>query len=228
MNLEVITDNLGYFFVGAWPDGPVAGVALTIFLSLTSGIISAVLGLVGGVGLTLLSGQLKTLLQVLLTFFRAIPVIMLIFWVYFLGPLAFGLDVPAIGAVVAALSLIGGAYLSHSVHAGIEALPKGQWQAASAMGLTKWQALRLVILPQALPAMAPSFINQWVSLIKDTSLAYVIGVAELSFVATQINNREIAYPAEIFLFAGLVYFVICTLLEALTVMLAKHHRRYAL
>lgn len=227
MNFQVVTDNLSYLLLGAFPNGPLAGAALTVWLSLASGVLSAVLGLGFGIALSWLRGVAQGALKTFLAFFRAIPVIMLIFWIYFIGPLVFGLDVPGIGAVVAALSLIGGAYLAHSVHAGIEALPKGQWQAGAALGLGKWQTLRLVILPQALPAMTPSFVNQWVSLIKDTSLAYVIGVAELSFVATQVSNREIAYPAEIFLFAGAVYFLLCSALEAAAGGVARRYRRYA-
>src|SRR5690606_13578224 len=171
MDFGVIADNLGYFLVGPWPDGPLGGAALTLVLSVASALISALLGLVGGIALSLLQGPAQTALRLVLGFFRAIPVIMLIFWIYFLLPVAFGLDVPGVGTVIVALSLIGGAYLAHSVHAGIESLSRGQWQAAAALGLSRRGALRWVILPQALPAMAPSFINQWIALIKDTSLA---------------------------------------------------------
>ena len=151
------------------------------------------LGLVLGVALAVLPGKPRLLLVALLGFFRAIPVLMLIFWTYFLLPIVFHVDVPALATVVCALSLIGGAYLAHSVYAGIHSLPAGQWAAARALGLRPWQVLRLVILPQALPVMLPSFLNQWVSLIKDTSLAYVIGVGELSFVATQVSNRVMVH-----------------------------------
>lgn len=63
--------------------------------------------------------------------------------------------------------------------------------------------------------MVPSFINQWISLIKDTSLAYIVGVGELTFLATQVNNRSMVYPMEVFLFVALVYFVFCLSLELL-------------
>jgi len=226
MDFGVIADNLGYFLVGPWPDGPLGGAALTLVLSVASALISALLGLAGGIALSLLQGPARTALRLVLGFFRAIPVIMLIFWIYFLLPVAFGLDVPGVGTVIVALSLIGGAYLAHSVHAGIESLSRGQWQAAAALGLSRWGALRWVVLPQALPAMAPSFINQWIALIKDTSLAYVIGVAELSFVAAQVSNREIVYPAEIFLFIALLYYLLCSALELCAGRLAARYHRY--
>ncbi len=101
------------------------------------------------------------------------------------------------------------------MYAGIQSLPAGQWAAARALGMQPAQVMRLIILPQALPIMLPSFLNQWISLIKDTSLAYVIGVGELSFVATQVSNRVMVHPTEIFLFVALVYFVFCTGLDVL-------------
>lgn len=215
MNMQVIQDNLLYFMVGAWPYGPLGGAALTLILSLSSALASAVLGLVLGVALALTRGLAHQTLLLVLGFFRAIPVLMLIFWTYFLLPMLFQIDIPGTMTVVCALSLIGGAYLAHAVHAGIRSLPAGQWQAGLALGLSRPQLMRWIILPQALPIMLPSFINQWVALIKDTSLAYVIGVAELSFVATQVSNREMIYPVEIFLFVALVYYLFCSALQLL-------------
>ncbi len=215
MDFSVILDNLDYFLLGAWPDGPLGGAALTLLLSLLSGIASAALGLVLGIALAVLEGRPRLVLLAVLGFFRAIPVLMLIFWSYFLLPVLFQVDVPALATVVCALSLIGGAYLAHSVCAGIQSLPPGQWDAGRALGLRPWQVLRLIILPQALPIMLPSFLNQWVSLIKDSSLGYVIGVGELSFVATQVSNRVMVHPTEVFLFVALLYFVMCAGLDLL-------------
>ena len=215
MDFSVISDNLDYFLIGAYPNGPLGGAALTLVLSLLSGTIAAALGLALGLGLTLLKGWPRGVLLAVLGFLRAIPVVMLIFWSYFLLPIVFKVDVPALATVVCALSLIGGAYLAHSVYAGISSLPAGQWAAGKALGLGTWQVLRLIILPQALPMMLPSFLNQWISLIKDTSLAYVIGVGELSFVATQVSNRVMVHPTEIFLFVALVYFVFCSSLDVI-------------
>ena len=215
MDFSVISDNLEYFLIGAYPDGPLGGAALTLVLSVLSGICAAVLGLVLGIALSSLKGWPRGILIAVLGFLRAIPVLMLIFWSYFLLPIIFHVDIPALFTVVCALSLIGGAYLAYSVHAGIQSLPDGQWAAARALGMRPVQVMRLIILPQALPIMLPSFLNQWISLIKDTSLAYVIGVGELSFVATQVSNRVMVHPTEIFLLVALVYFVFCSSLDLL-------------
>lgn len=214
MDFSVIHDNWATC-CGARPDGPLGGAALTLAISLMAGVASAVLGTLLGVALAMSRGVAAGLLAAVLGFFRAIPVIMLIFWTYFLLPMVFGVEIPEITTVVCALALIASAYLAHAVKAGIAAIGPGQWQAGLSLGLTRWQTLRMIVLPQALRMMVPSFINQWISLIKDTSLAYIVGVGELTFPATRVNNRSMVYPMEVFLFVALVYFVFCTALDLL-------------
>jgi polar amino acid transport system permease protein len=225
VNRAVITDNLGYLLAGAWPDGPVGGLMLTLILSVESGLASAMLGLVLGIALAMSHGRTRRALTLGLGLFRAVPIVMLIFWSYFLLPILFGVSIPETGTVVTALSLVGGAYLAYAVAAGIESIGRGQWEAGLALGFGRWQVLRYLILPRALLAMAPSFVNQWTALIKDTALAYVVGVPELSFVATQVNNRAMVYPAEIFLFVGAVYGCLCLLVDRLAALLARQRRR---
>jgi polar amino acid transport system permease protein len=227
MDWPLLASNLPYLLVGAFPNGPLGGAALTLVLASLSALASAAIGLAGGIALAMSAGAVRSLLIVVIGFFRAIPVLMLIFWTYFLLPVVLHVDVPGLAAVVCALSLIGGAYLAHSVNAGIRAVGEGQWQAGMSLGLTRMQTLRYVLLPQAIRMMAPSFVNQWVSLVKDTSLAYIVGVADLSFVATQVNNRLMVYPAQIFLFVGFVYLILCTALDRVATYWLTAHRRGA-
>ncbi|MEQ6435041.1 amino acid ABC transporter permease [Comamonas sp. w2-DMI] len=218
MNFSALADDWQYLLWGTFPDGPPGGALLTLMLSGLSGVVSAMLGLVLGIALALgqdSAGPAARLLRIVLGFLRAIPVLMLIFWSYFLLPVLFGLDVPGMFSVVCALSLIGAAYLAHGVAAGIHAVAQGQWDAGAALGFTRWQVLRMVILPQALAVMLPSFVNQWVTLVKDSSLAYIVGVGELSFLATQVNARLMVNPAEVFLFVGAIYWLLCSLLHLL-------------
>ncbi|OZS75886.1 ABC transporter permease [Providencia rettgeri] len=213
MDFSIIEQNWQYLLFGTFPDGPLEGAALTLVISLLAGAASIVLGTFGGIALAMLRGFWVNLFAAILGFFRAIPVIMLIFWTYFLLPILLGMEIPGIATVVCALALITSAYLAHAVKAGILAIGAGQWQAGLSLGFSRWQVLWNVVLPQALRMMVPSFINQWVALIKDTSLAYVVGVAELSFLATQVNNREMVYPLEVFLFVAFIYFVMCFAVE---------------
>lgn len=205
----LLLDNLPYLLWGAYPNGPLGGAALTLLLAAGSAVASAVLGVAGGVGLALATPRVQRALLLAIAFLRAIPVLMLIFWTYFLLPYAFGISVPGVLSVMCALSLVGAAYLAHAVLAGIRAVGAGQWAAGLSLGMTRWEALRHVVLPQALRMMMPSFVNQWVTLVKDSSLAYVVGVGELSFVAAQVNARTMVYPAEIFMLVGALYWLMC-------------------
>lgn len=214
MDFSVISDNIVYLLIGRYPHGPIGGLALTLYLALVSGALSCV----GGIALGLLSlSPLKLVRYPVLAFIqvmRGVPLLMVIFWMYFLLPVAFDRPVPENWTVIAALTVFTSAYLSHIVRAGIAAIPSGQREAAISTGLSANQVMLYVILPQALRNMIPSFVNQLVSLIKDTSLAFIIGVSELTHIATQVNNRTLVHPAEIFLFVAAVYFVICYALTA--------------
>jgi polar amino acid transport system permease protein len=209
MNTEIITNNLLFFAIGAWPHGGLGGLALTLILSLGAGIFGSALGLAWGLALSLSRGCLYVSLKALCEVLRAIPVLLLIFWCYFLLPIIFGIDIPGVLTVIAALSVVSGAYLAYVVAVGIASIDRGQWEAAQASGLSHRQALRFVVLPQALRSVQPSFVNQWVILIKDTSLAYIVGVAEFTFVANQVNSREQVYPFEVFAFIAVVYLILC-------------------
>ncbi|WP_244269622.1 amino acid ABC transporter permease [Chromobacterium haemolyticum] len=211
----VIQDNLDYLLWGNLTNGEPGGLLLTLAISAAAGVLASLLGLAGGIALVMCGPGPRRALATLVALLRAIPVLMLIFWCYFLLPILFGVDIPGVLTVVLALALINAAYLSQSVQAGIAAIGPGQWAAGLSLGLDRWQTLRLIVLPQALRMMLPSFVNQWITLIKDSSLAYVVGVAEFTFVATQVNNREQVYPLEIFAFIALAYFVVCGGLQLL-------------
>jgi glutamate/aspartate transport system permease protein len=142
--------------------------------------------------------------------FRAIPLVLVIFWFYFLVPLALGRSVGALQSVIIAFILFEAAYYSEIFRAGLQSIRAGQWQAAYASGLGYFQALRLVILPQALRNMLPLMITQAVVLFQDTSLVYVISLRDFMTSASIVANRDNRL-IETYLFATLVYFVICAI-----------------
>jgi polar amino acid transport system permease protein len=155
--------TLRYLLWGSFPDGPLGGAALTVAMSLVSALLSAMIGMALGVALSMTRGAVHVALTAIVGLFRAIPVLMLIFWTFFLMPILLRVQVPGLATVACALALVGGAYLSHSVQAGIAAVGTAQQQAAFSLGMTRWQALRYVLLPQAVRIMTPSFVNQWVA-----------------------------------------------------------------
>ena len=143
-------------------------------------------------------------------FFRGLPLILVIFWIYFLLPVVTGRNLNEFAAATVSFILYEAAYFAEIIRAGIQSVPRGQIMAADSSGLTRAQALRLVILPQALRNMVPSLTTHAVVVFQDTSLAYVIGMREFLRRINLVDARE-ARSVELYLFAGLVYFVICSL-----------------
>lgn len=226
MNWHVVWNNFDYFLIGAYPEGPLGGIALSIVLAL-GGIFGAFwLGL--GFGLLRMSTRrvLRWFALVYIEIIRGTPLLMLIFWFYFLAPVLLGYPLPEVQSSLVAFIVFTSAYIAEIVRAGVNALPKGQLEAARGTGLSHFQAMRHVILPQALRNMIPSFVNQFVSLTKDTSLASIIGVNELTNTATQINNRALTSPTEIFLTILVLYFLICWVLTAFSRKLERSMSRY--
>jgi polar amino acid transport system permease protein len=216
VDFSVIKDNLTYFLIGRFPHGPLGGVALTLILA----VVSLVLSLFGGLILGLCSVSRRRWVRwpsaVFINTVRGMPLLMVIFLAYFLWPALLGHPTAESQTVVLSLTVFTSAYMSQIVRAGIAAVPRGQTEAAVAAGLSPHQTLWRVVLPQALRNMIPSFVNQFVSMIKDTSLAFIVGVDELTHVATQVNNRTLTHPTEIFLFVAVVYFAMCYAFTALS------------
>jgi His/Glu/Gln/Arg/opine family amino acid ABC transporter permease subunit len=157
---------------------------------------------------------------------RNVPQLMVIFWVYFLLPALTGHSINEYLAAVVALTACISAYLAEVVRAGINSVPRAQMEAAYSTGCTYLQAMRLVVIPQALRNMIPSLVNQFVSAFKTTSLVYIIGVVEFFRAATIVNERDFK-SMEVFTFVGFVYFVNCFCMSALARRYERHlqHKR---
>lgn len=226
MHWDIVWNNFDYFLIGAYPQGPLGGIAMSILLAL-GGIFGAFwIGLVVGLMRLSSKGWFRIPAMIYIEIIRGTPLLMLIFWFYFLAPIALGHTLPEAQSALIAFIVFTSAYIAEIVRAGVLALPRGQMEAARGSGLSHMQAMRYVILPQALRNMIPSFVNQFVSLTKDTSLAYIIGVNELTRAATQVNNRSLIAPTEIFLTIAVLYFIICYALTAASRKLEKQVSKY--
>lgn len=186
------------------------GLGLSFFLVIVAMAGGLALGLV--IAVIRLSGfrTLAALAALYVNGFRAVPLILVIFWFYFLVPIAVGRPVGALYSVMIAFILFEGAYYSEILRAGLQSIPKGQWQAAKATGLGHLQTIRLVILPQALRAMAPLMVTQGVILFQDTALVYVVSLHDFMTTTSIVANTS-SRIVEMYVFAALVYFVLCTL-----------------
>jgi His/Glu/Gln/Arg/opine family amino acid ABC transporter permease subunit len=141
-------------------------------------------------------------------FFRGVPLIMVIFWFWFLIPQITGQHLPEYSVALAAFVVFEAAYLGEIVRAGIQSVPRGQVEAARATGLGHGRTTLYVILPQAIRNMIPSLVTQFIVLFKDTSLASIIGMVDLTKAAQIVSQREIR-PFEMYLFIAVVYWI-CT------------------
>ncbi|MFT4069455.1 glutamate/aspartate ABC transporter permease GltK [Paraburkholderia sp.] len=161
------------------------------------------------------------------TIFRSIPLVMVLLWFFLIVPqvlqsvlgLSADIDIRLASAMVA-FSLFEAAYYSEIIRAGIQAVPRGQVNASFALGMTYPQAMRLIVLPQAFRAMVPLLLTQGIVLFQDTSLVYVISLADFFRTATNIGDRD-GTNVEMVLFAGACYFVICVIASSLVKGLQK-------
>ena len=161
--------------------------------------------------------------------FRGTSALVQLFWFYFVLPL-FGVSLGATSVGILVLGLNAGAYGAEVVRGAILAVPKGQWEAAVSLNLSRWNTIRLIILPQAVPAMLPPVGNLLIELLKNTSLVSLITITDLTFSA-QILRAETLKTTQIFSLVLLMYFgaamVIALLMRLLERWLARSQGRVA-
>jgi len=207
--LELIDKYWLYFLIGQYPSGPLGGLVLTLILASMGLLLSLPLGLALGLMRVSPWRWLRLPVTGFVYLVRGIPLLMVVFWAYFFLPSITGVKTNQFWTMLIALVVFDAAYLAEIVRAGIQGLPKGQMECARALGLPYLKAMRCVVLPQALRHSLPSLVNQFISTIKETSLGYIIGLTEVSFIANQINTLAFTKPVEVFGILGLTYFVLC-------------------
>lgn len=165
------------------------GVAVTIGLT----IITMLIAIPGGIILALMRlSRSKILSGFALGFvelFRNIPLILVVYWAFYVMPILLGIELSAFATGITALALNVSAYNAEAFRAGINSIRAGQMQAAQALGMSRWQTMREIILPQAIRRILPILASTWVSLFKDTSLVSVIAVGDLAHNALQIRSQ---------------------------------------
>ncbi|HEX2154200.1 MAG TPA: amino acid ABC transporter permease [Acidimicrobiia bacterium] len=200
---DVVTENLDLYW---------QGLQITVFVVVVSFAISTVLGVV--VALLRLSDNpiIRPLMAAYVNIFRAIPMLVFILFVYYGLAIAFNMRfLSAIAAGMVALCVQYSAWLGEIFRAGIQAVPKGQREASSSVGMTSVGTFFSVILPQATRIVIPPTGNMLIGMVKDSSLLYIIGVAELLRVTNTLANRTFRY-FEVYLALVLIYLALTTLI----------------
>jgi polar amino acid transport system permease protein len=177
---SVIADN--------WPL-LLQGAGVTVMLTFAT----MALALPGGMVLTLMRmsrlAPVRAFATGFVEFFRTTPIILQVYWVFYVLPVLIDFRASAFATGLIALTLNVSAFNSETFRSGINSIRAGQRNAALALGMSEWQALRIVIIPQAIHRVLPALASTWVSLFKDTSLVSVIAVAELSYVGLQLRSQ---------------------------------------
>jgi polar amino acid transport system permease protein len=207
--LAILHDHWKLLLIGSYPRGPLGGLGMTLLLSTLSLILTFPFSILLALARTSGSLWLRRLSTAWVVAMRGMPLVMLIFWVYFLVPLLIGRNISGFVTMLCTLVTYESAYMAEIVRAGIEALPQGQHEAGRALGLNYLQCQLRIILPQALFNSLPSMVNQFVSIIKETSLGYVINLQELTFAAGQVNGQVLIAPFQIFFILAAGYFLVC-------------------
>lgn len=207
--IELLDTYWLYFLVGQYPEGPLGGLALTLLLGLAALALAFPLGVALGLARVSSRRWLRWPVTAFVYLVRGTPLLMVVFWAYFFLPSVTGQKTGQFATMLAALVLFNGAYLAEIVRAGIAGMPRGQMECARSLGLSYSAAMRHVILPQAARNMLPSLVNQFVTTLKETSLGYIIGLTEVSFIASQINAQVLTRPAAVYSALALTYFVLC-------------------
>ena len=172
-----------------WRNIIIPGIKGTIKAALVAGVLALVLGTLLGLGRLSDHWWIRIPAGTIVEIFRAIPLLVLIFFAFFGAFALTGQSISAFTAVVVGLTLYNGAVIAEIVRAGVQAVPRGQAEAAYALGLRKGEVLRLIQLPQAVRFMLPVLVAQLVVLLKDSALGYVIGYVELLRQANQIGTE---------------------------------------
>lgn len=139
--------------------------------------------------------------------FRTTPPLVQLFWFYFALPLIVGVEMTPYMAAIATFSIQSAAFFAEVFRAGIQSIERGQWDAARAIGMTQAQALRRVVLPQAVKRMFPAFVERAIELMKTTTLVATISYADLLFAANEVSQKTFR-PLETFTAVALIYFAV--------------------
>ncbi len=206
------------------------GLPLTLLLSTVSLALAFPLAVGVALGRRSELPAIRTLCTVYVELVRGVPLVSVLFMASFLFPLFLpqGLNIDVLLRVLAGLTLFAAAYMAEVIRGGLQSVPRGQVEAAEALGLSWWRTQRRVVLPQALAAVLPGLMNNFIGLFKDTSLVTIVSLYELTGALSLALNSDAdwrPYKFEAYLFIALVYFVFCFALSRYSLWVERQLQR---
>ena len=197
------------------------GLFTTIYISAVSIAIATAIAIVGAIAKLSNNGFAYAIASFYTSLFRGLPLLLQIYLIY-MGLPQLGFMIDAIPSGIAALSLCYGAYMTEIFRAGIQSIPKGQWEASRALGFPFGLILRKIILPQSIPLIIPPTGNQFIAMLKDSSLVSVLGIWEIMFLAKKLGAKDFNH-LEMLLTAAMIYWLLTIILEMIQ---ARIERKY--
>ncbi|WP_421591388.1 amino acid ABC transporter permease [Shinella sp. M27] len=199
------------------------GLFTTIYVSAVSIAIASIIAILGAVAKLSTNGFAYAIASFYTSFFRGLPLLMQVYLIY-LGLPQLGFIIDAVPAGILALSLCYGAYMTEIFRSGIQSIDRGQWEASRSIGFGFGLTMRKIILPQALPVIIPPTGNQFISMLKDSSLVSVIGVWELMFLARTLGQKSFQHM-EMLISAAMLYWGVSICLELIQSRIERHYAR---
>lgn len=221
---DVLRENATVLLIGDYPHGSLGGLAMTLVVSVLALAITFPAAVLVALART---GGLRVLVLPATMFVyavRSLPLLMLLFWIYYFLPIVTKVPISAFSTILFGIAIYQTAYLSEVVRSAIEALPKGQAEAARALGLRFGARTMRVILPQALRTCIPGIVSQFIMVVKETSLGYIFAFNELTYAASEVNSALLVKPLQVFAVLAAIYFVVCYALSLCSTWIERRGR----
>ncbi len=218
----------GWFGFEEVPTNKWGGLMLTLVLSAVGIVASLPVGIVLALGRRSQMPIVKSVCVIYIEFWRGVPLITVLFMSSVMLPLFFpeGTDFDKLLRAMIGIIMFQSAYMAEVVRGGLQAIPKGQYEAAAALGLSYWKSMSLIILPQALKLVIPGIVNTFIALFKDTTLVLIIGLFDLLAIIQQANSDSswLGFDTEGYVFAACIFWVFCFSMSRYSIALeAKLH-----
>ncbi|MCP4769321.1 MAG: amino acid ABC transporter permease [Gammaproteobacteria bacterium] len=199
------------------------GLFTTLYISAVSIVIASVIAVIGAVAKLSSNGFAYAIASFYTSLFRGLPLLLQVYLIY-MGLPQLGYVIDAVPAGIIALSLCYGAYTTEIFRAGIQSIPQGQWEASRALGFNFTLVMKRIILPQAIPIVIPATGNNFISMLKDSSLVSVVGVWELMYLAQTLGQRDFR-NLEMLITAAMIYWALTVVLEIIQARIELHYRK---
>ncbi len=199
------------------------GLFTTVYISAVSIVIATLIAIIGAIAKLSNNGFAFAIASFYTSLFRGLPLLLQVYLIY-KGLPQIGFMVDAVPAGITALSLCYGAYMTEIFRAGIQSIPRGQWEASRALGFKFGLIMRKIILPQAVPIIIPPTGNQFIAMLKDSSLVSVLGVWELMYLARTLGQRDFRHM-EMLLTAAMIYWALTIVLEVIQARIEEKYKQ---